>query len=128
MTIGELIEQPWMSSSIERVHGDDPNNLFAVSPHFLKCCTGEPQEILESLVAAYNRWILFNLKTMTGPVERCITANRVIFIEDGGKRGEQTELWKGLNSSLTSMSGCLEDLMVHYNYMTSCRHAARRKE
>ncbi len=28
MTIGELIEQPWRSSSIERVHGDDPNNLF----------------------------------------------------------------------------------------------------
>jgi len=28
MTIGELIDQPWMSSSIERVHGDDPNNLF----------------------------------------------------------------------------------------------------
>ena len=28
MTIGELIEQPWMSSSIERVHGDNPNNLF----------------------------------------------------------------------------------------------------
>jgi len=28
MTIGELIDQPWMSSTIERVHGDDPNNLF----------------------------------------------------------------------------------------------------
>ena len=28
MTIGELIDQPWMSSSIELVHGDDPNNLF----------------------------------------------------------------------------------------------------
>ena len=28
MTIGELVEQPWASSSIEVVHGDDPNNLF----------------------------------------------------------------------------------------------------
>ncbi len=28
MTIGELIDQPWMSSTIELVHGDDPNNLF----------------------------------------------------------------------------------------------------
>ena len=28
MTIGELVEQPWASSTIEVVHGDDPNNAF----------------------------------------------------------------------------------------------------
>jgi hypothetical protein len=107
---------------------EDPNNLFAVSPHFLKCCSGEPQEVLEALVVAYNRWILFNLRSMRGPVERCITANRVIFIEDAGTHESQAELWKGLNASLTAMSGCLEDLMVHYNYMSSCRHAAQKGE
>ena len=28
ITIGELVDQPWASPSIEVVHGDDPNNLF----------------------------------------------------------------------------------------------------
>ena len=28
ITIGELVDQPWASSTIEVVHGDDPNNLF----------------------------------------------------------------------------------------------------
>ncbi len=28
ITIGELVDQPWASSTIEIVHGDDPNNLF----------------------------------------------------------------------------------------------------
>lgn len=28
MTIGELVDQPWSSSTIEVVHGEDPNNLF----------------------------------------------------------------------------------------------------
>ncbi|NIB41375.1 helix-turn-helix transcriptional regulator [Pseudomaricurvus alkylphenolicus] len=28
ITIGELVDQPWASSTIEIVHGDDANNLF----------------------------------------------------------------------------------------------------
>lgn len=28
ISVGELVDQPWASSSIEVVHGDDPNNLF----------------------------------------------------------------------------------------------------
>ncbi len=28
ISIGELVDQPWASSTIEVVHGDDPNNLF----------------------------------------------------------------------------------------------------
>jgi mannose-6-phosphate isomerase-like protein (cupin superfamily) len=28
ITIGELVDQPWASSSIEVIHGDDPNTLF----------------------------------------------------------------------------------------------------
>lgn len=28
ISIGELVDQPWSSSAIEVVHGDDPNNLF----------------------------------------------------------------------------------------------------
>jgi len=28
ITIGELVDQPWASSTIEVVHGDDANNLF----------------------------------------------------------------------------------------------------
>ena len=28
ISIGELVDQPWASPSIEVVHGDDPNNLF----------------------------------------------------------------------------------------------------
>lgn len=28
ISIGELVDQPWAASSIELVHGNDPNNLF----------------------------------------------------------------------------------------------------
>lgn len=28
ISIGELVDQPWASSAIELVHGDDPNNVF----------------------------------------------------------------------------------------------------
>lgn len=28
ISIGELVDQPWINSSIEVVHGDDPNNMF----------------------------------------------------------------------------------------------------
>lgn len=28
ITIGELVDQPWASSAVEVVHGDDPNNQF----------------------------------------------------------------------------------------------------
>ena len=95
---------------------DDVNNLFAVSQHFIRNASSHPQEILEALVFAYQRWILNSLQQTAKSIERCIAANRVVFIEDARHRTSDAPLWSDLNNTLTHLTGNVQDFGVVSNY------------
>ena len=101
----------------------DESNLFSVTPHFLKTCEGEPQKVLEALLVSYNRWIVGNLSAMRDSIERCTTANKVIFLENSEERGPQMANWRGVNECMENLSGGLEDLIVQSNYLLKQRVA-----
>ncbi len=110
---------PILSSGI--LHSDfpgtkDTNNLFAVSQHFMKAANDDPETILKALVSAYHRWILGNMREMSKSLERCIAANRVVFIEDNSDQSADVGVWQDLNQTLTDLNGNVQDFSVASNY------------
>ncbi len=96
---------------------EDQDNLFAVSQHFMKNGEGDPQQILEALVIAYHRWILANMRAMTKSLERCVSANRVVFVEESTHKGKDAHMWQDLNKALSTLSGDIQDFGVTSNYV-----------
>ena len=94
----------------------DTNNLFAVSQHFMKSASDDPEMILKALVSAYHRWILNNMREMSKSLERSIAANRVVFIEDNTDSGTNVGIWQDLNRILCDLNGNVQDFGVASNY------------
>ncbi len=95
---------------------EDTSNLFAVSQHFMKVAKDDPELILRALVAAYHRWILANMRETAKSLERCIAANRVVFIEDSHGKKNEVDIWHDLNQTLTDLTGNIQDFGVISNY------------
>ncbi len=124
--VPDILNRGIDSSELEAV--SDPNNLFSISQHFMRFCgNNDAQKVLEALVFSYHRWLLYSLWTMIPNIERCISANRVIFIEDSDHKDKDDVLWQELNKSLTQLAATVQDLTGTSQFILrqnkSCNHS-----